>query len=95
VSAVKHQPATPLPWIVVKDGIYTVIDSKPPNAKRVGVMKYIDAPADQNAAYVAHSANAYPKLIEALQRMARTPAAYPAADRAAAFQLLGELGEAA
>lgn len=85
-GAVKHQPATPLPWVVVKDGAYTVIDSVPPNAKRFGVVRYIGEPTAQNAAYIVHAANAYPKLIEALRVQAKLNGV-PSA-------ILRELGEA-
>ena len=55
------KPATPLPWIVdgdeVTDGTGTVAD----------VFGETSEDREQNAAYIAHAANMYPKLVEALQ----------------------------
>lgn len=60
----KHQPATPLPWRVSpslpaevqqESGIHTI-----------GIMGMDGA---VNARYIAHAANAYPKLVEALREI--------------------------
>jgi hypothetical protein len=48
----KHTPATPLPWIA---------DDLPVHKS------FNKARLNQNRAYSAHAANAYPKLVEALE----------------------------
>lgn len=63
MSAIKHQPATPLPWDVDDEAQICALNramfspSKP--LLPAGV-------ADWDAAYIVHSANAYPELVAAL-----------------------------
>jgi hypothetical protein len=84
------KPATPLPWTVGIDRpaptkMYALIEaadhSYPARA---------DGPeASQDARYIAHAANAYPKLVEALREHA-----FPETQRGQhALSLLHELGE--
>jgi len=63
------KPATPLPWLRAgRDadtrGIFLRSDFRKPAAYHVLVM---GAPADQDAAYIVHACNAYPRLVEALR----------------------------
>ena len=103
----KHTPATPLPWAI--DLVQT---------RRVmfrGTHRIISASAvpalafdEREAAYIAHAANAYPKLVEALRKAIRelrienvnadgeqkpnTPIAIVNEDFAALLRSLGEEG---
>lgn len=77
----KHAPATPLPWVA--DGHH--VTNADPKTRMYIVVKR-EGP-QQNAAYIAHAANAYPKLVE----FVRTVAADRDAEDARA--LLRELGE--
>lgn len=94
----KHAPATPLPWKTDEN------DELPPAVIRDN--EYGDGIAEvqgeqNDADYIAHAANAYPKLVEALRVIADRP---PADDGehaaevnwivATAAALLRELGEA-
>ena len=54
----KHTPATPLPWRVVDASVYS---------GKAKVCIAVEYPNGDSAAYIAHSANAYPKLVEALR----------------------------
>lgn len=77
MSAVKHQPATELPWHVgpLAGEIYShpsgITIAKLPWPRRTKKLPDGYRTAEQrivpNAAYVAHAANAYPKLIEQLR----------------------------
>ena len=68
----KHTPATPLPWIAMHYGDGTV---RTRNNWGDGVGNLVAESASQehpvakvaNAYYIAHAANAYPKLVEALR----------------------------
>ncbi len=60
----KHAPATPLPWNVEDNGRLIV-------APNTTLPRYRDSAAD--AAYIAHAANAYPQLVEALRAMIEHP----------------------
>lgn len=101
MSTVKHQPATPLPWSL-KHGNHVIAgeyefdvaiawltDSTPSSEK-----------ADANAAYIAHAANTYPRLIEALRQMLEIVGPTPMRSSKdgnqfhAAKMLMRELGEA-
>jgi hypothetical protein len=70
----KHTPATPLPWHHVK-----ALDKRSDGYIRSG-LPLVGSPAvckvmwvtpyslhTQNAAYIAHACNAYPKLVEVLR----------------------------
>lgn len=83
---VHHTPVTPLPWTVEDGGMF--------EAQVVGPVEGVAQTIlhngqRQNADYIAHAANAYPKLVEALRKCA--DAGSPAADDA--FDLLHSLGE--
>ncbi len=91
----KHAPATPLPW-----RIEPAAQQKPRVSIKVAhavllsdhAPRMADVRLAQDAAYIAHAANAYPKLVEALKTE------LCACDEASAahFQissLLRELGE--
>jgi hypothetical protein len=88
----KHEPETPLPWRVGDAG-HTVFG--PPNGnpspQTVTMSKGV---RKKDAAYIAHTANAYPKLVAALRRLAErmpndTEGAY-----ADGMKLLRDIGEA-
>lgn len=55
----KHTPATPLPWHIHPRDPAMIMDA--PEHTVIG-----DVPK-ANAAYIAHTANAYPKLVDALR----------------------------
>lgn len=73
----KHQPATPLPWMLDRTwpdsmGIALNIEGKPHGCVAVLEVSSTRMPLSRysqeaNAAYIAHTANAYPKLVEALR----------------------------
>jgi hypothetical protein len=67
----KHQPATPLPWWHFQPygdmpGIFHIATEN--NRTALGeVCSLYGQQTNADAAYIAHAANAYPKLVEALQ----------------------------
>ena len=87
------KPATPLPWKSVQAdqgsfSTFWILDEEREDAD-------VD---DQNADYIAHAANAYPKLVEALRNaleqidhQAASAAGWPDSENARI--LLRELGE--
>jgi hypothetical protein len=87
----KHEPKTPLPWKYVP-----AVRNNAPNYYAVGTGKWrepVAALCDEgnDAAYITHAANAYPKLIEHLLRDSLNNPTSPTGERARA--LLRELGE--
>lgn len=67
------KPATPLPWAVrkepdepSKDGEYMQCWIEP----RIGEIYYTTLRGQQDADYIVHACNAYPKLVEALREHA-------------------------
>jgi hypothetical protein len=95
----KHTPATPLPWISAD----CYVEAKAALAGRgiagVGVIaetRNEDSPQadDANASYIAHAANAYPKLVEALRAvLAKDGHGLRTTGELPARALLRELGE--
>lgn len=70
----KHKPATPLPWAFVDNGMQIIAREAPAQIRPVSVAHATRAHANYNTnnalvdvAYIAHAANAYPKLVEALR----------------------------
>ena len=109
-NAVKHTPATQLPWkahSANKASNFGSYESHirtesglPMIAKARGGNDDTAEAAKQNAAYIAHSANAYPKLVDALRNMThgfRVTGGPSGSSEHAAFvgaeYLLRELGE--
>lgn len=96
---IKHQPATPLPWTAyaMGDRIEVYQDDGQGNGDAINVTTRDGQP---NAAYIAHAANAYPKLVQALRDAAEAIQNPMGARRskdgaaAAANALLKKLGEA-
>lgn len=99
-----HQPATALPWhLGVKQAEQIVYDSTGWAVANATVYHGNAERAEtvQNARYVAHAANAYPKLVEALRELrASCPAPKGIRQdfsyilrREVADKLLRELGE--
>jgi len=96
-----YKPATPLPWITEHDDRGTCFlrgsDMRPGNA----IMNTRRYAGKINAAYIVQACNAYPRLIEALDRLAyrltmdaRTADGITKDDAAATIRtLLRELGE--
>ena len=78
----EHTPATPLPWIVNLRRHVVTADASQDAAHCKG------SNGVEDAAYIAHAANAYPRLVEALRKVA---IGKPYAERSA--DLLRELGE--
>lgn len=63
MATTKHQPATPLP--------FRIAEERSDYAEIVGPLDGTVAYASQEyAAYLAHAANSYPKLVEALRNLA-------------------------
>lgn len=54
----KHTPVTPLPWTVKGASVFNG------PRKVCTAVEHIDG---DSAAYIAHAANAYPKMVEALR----------------------------
>jgi hypothetical protein len=83
----KNRPATPLPWANQPadeyEGVLALVDDE-----MLEVAKVDDA---KNAAYIAHAANAYPKLVEALYK--RTYDGITVKDIRTLLLELGELAE--
>ena len=73
---VKHKPATELPWDVIRQPT----DSVAPYVVRAS-RKATPADEEQNLNYIAHAANKYPDMVEALQQIAVTTKGYPNASR--------------
>ena len=82
----KHTPATPLPWRFAKmeGGKRLALVNK-----HGGLISYLDC-SEEKAAYIAHAANAYPKLVEALRQMSDV---HGRAVDSIGRQVLRELGE--
>ncbi len=93
---VKHKPATPLPW-TVEHGNHVIGGNQERSRVAVGSLSVAEyRVADQNAAYIAHAANAYPRLVEALRELAEASGRGIEAcvnAEARAESLLRELGE--
>ncbi len=93
----KHTPATPLPWETLPAARSNLVHVET-STDHAPVCSLPKARAD-DAAYIAHAANAYPKLVEALRDAANgldttgqtTPQSNAARNNARA--LLRELGE--
>lgn len=60
----KIRPATPLPWEVDEEA--TICGN---NSAVAFTRRRESAYMDEDAAYIAHAANAYPKLVEALRAL--------------------------
>lgn len=87
-GAVKHQPATPLPWepVAKQSPDYTPL---PPVRIEYSTSDDGIHFEPQDFAYIHHAAHAYPKLVEALHgALSGDPNACLNAQR-----LLGEIGE--
>ena len=85
----KQKPSTSLPWEPIKlPGHYGVVNEQD--------LRVCESQDSEDAAYIVHAANAYPKLVEALQSIANAPATQPEAIgiALAARSVLRELGEA-
>lgn len=67
MSTIKHQPATPLPWMLNGENWYA-IDKYGMNVNVGSADAHWDpTSAAPNAAYAVHAANAYPRLVAAIQ----------------------------
>lgn len=81
MSAVKHQPATPLPWrsthpmklddSAPRHGLVRIDAGHFPSVAQMVEYDKRNAVPVQDARYIAHAANAYPKLVEALRAASR------------------------
>jgi hypothetical protein len=90
----KAKPASELPWEVVKEIVcWSPSDDE---LEEVAVCTKL-AHCKADASYIAHAANAYPKLVEALKRIVSLTDGYPLLkaemDIPLATDLLRELGE--
>jgi hypothetical protein len=80
------KPATPLPWQANDRCIDTMGTEQP------ALATLCHGSPEQNADYIAHACNAYPKLVEALRNVMRSDK-FKAAAEFDARLLLRELGE--
>lgn len=91
------KPATPLPWKV--SGLGYLSDGKKVLARTESAPTQYQQRIDlcmEDAAYIAHAANAYPRLVEALRQMVGAMHQMDKGhhgDVLAAAALLRELGE--
>ena len=95
----KHQPETPLPFVADEKTIITNREKSGRIHGRFEAKERIsDGIAAKDAAYLAHAANAYPKLVEALRAIVAENEAAGSGNKsltvADADILLRELGEA-
>lgn len=70
-----HKPVTPLPWSYsrrgsvgdfrITGGVFLSGEAQTPKVAGIA----FDVYHEQDAAYIAHAANAYPKLVEALREL--------------------------
>lgn len=94
----KHKPATALPWNAVTHTIHHSVWA--PNGVRVAEIRHCVNPdgsaSVQDAFYIAHTANAYPELVEALINLLADadPDSANAGSQIEARALLSKLGEA-
>jgi hypothetical protein len=61
------KPGTPTPWVRIGEEVYTPDNQIMVCEARDGSEDY----REQNAAYIAHAANLYPELVEALEGLFR------------------------
>ena len=89
MTDIKHKPATALPWEVDEEA--TVCGN---NSAVAFTRRRESAYMDEDAAYIAHACNAYPKLVEALREAIGGMEDFGAGDmRSRAIAALRELGE--
>ena len=88
----EHKPATPLPWEVDEEA--TVCAN---NTVVAFTSTRVSAYQDEDAGYIAHAANAYPKLIAELRKIVVPDdegwTIIAGKSAASALALLRELGE--
>lgn len=97
----KHKPATALPWLFNPHKDNTAsreempkvfsggsIESRPSGFSIARIWSDVDGPHVENAAYICHTSNAYPQMVQVLKDRAALPEGGP--ERA----LLSKLGEA-
>lgn len=68
----KHKPATPLPWHLGVKQAERIIYTQDGWAVANATVYHGHEDAEdckRNAAYIAHAANAYPRLVEALRKL--------------------------
>jgi len=87
----KHQPATPLPW-VLRATMYTwqVVANEDYQGPFVLMGNQHHEPHKDDVEYAAHTANAYPRLVQALRDLVEC---HDDAEARRARTLLRELGE--
>ena len=69
-TTTKHKPATPLPWTLVSwdaNKRTKIVEFAFRGDYPVNLRGLSTGPEQRDAAYIAHAANAYPKLVEALR----------------------------
>lgn len=89
----KHKPATPLPWETSTNQHQQWDVCAADAGDMVADLMGCDG-QEQNAAYIAHAANAYPRLVVALQRIVNDGDALRGDEIAGwAAETLRELGE--
>ena len=83
----KQKPSTSLPWEPIKlPGHYGVVNEQD--------LRVCESQDSEDAAYIVHAANAYPKLVEALRLIVNDAHTGHYAVSQDASAILRELGEA-
>ena len=86
----KHTPATPLPWSSFATDVHGPVPTERTHTRKTVANC---GHAHKDAAYIAHAANAYPRLVEFAQGVAAMNP-HPSSDRGNdARALLREIGE--
>ena len=89
-----QKPTTPLPFRSEDTTVKCVTHGAWHTIARLNDKKYTNEANKENAAYLAHAANAYPKLVAALRRILHNPNASIGGEiRAETIGILRELGE--
>lgn len=65
----KHTPAEPLPYSAERFAVKSFWRGRAYTVARTNEPRFTPEGREQNAAYLVHAANAYPKLVEALNAL--------------------------
>ena len=83
----KQKPSTSLPWEPIKlPGHYGVVNEQD--------LRVCESQDSEDAAYIVHAANAYPKLVEAIKDSLHGHCDVGSQSSALFLRILRELGEA-
>lgn len=88
----KHEPATALPWKAASAFVNNAPNVGVVTTGKWGAANVAQCSEQKNADYIAHAANAYPRLVAALRACLDARETWTAEEHAA-YGLLRELGE--